>query len=241
MLNPLRFGSFLIVAGTVWLSRPRRAGLKAGFAAFFSHAALAALAAIRFVMAIVCVVRRREPEPGGKGGPGQPLGAGGLRLTGLLLGWLPAWTDRQDIWCMDGDSVRWVGVVLFAIGGALRLWPVFVLGNRFSGLVAIQQGHTLVTTGIYSKVRNPSYLGLAALHPWLEPRISVLGGRHPDGPDDPAAVGAHGIGGTIAAGPSSARSMTPTAPAPRGWCRGSIRPDWIKATRPGFASRCLIA
>jgi protein-S-isoprenylcysteine O-methyltransferase Ste14 len=58
--------------------------------------------------------------------------------------------------------VRWLGVVLFAAGGALRLWPVFVLGRRFSGLVAIQPGHTLVTGGIYGVIRNPSYLGLLA-------------------------------------------------------------------------------
>ena len=41
-----------------------------------------------------------------------------------------------------------------------QLWPVFVLGNRFSGLVAIQPGHRLVTGGIYSVIRHPSYLGL---------------------------------------------------------------------------------
>ena len=35
-----------------------------------------------------------------------------------------------------------------------------MLGKRFSGLVAIQPGHTLQTTGIYSKVRNPSYTGM---------------------------------------------------------------------------------
>jgi protein-S-isoprenylcysteine O-methyltransferase Ste14 len=56
--------------------------------------------------------------------------------------------------------VRWLGVVLFAAGGMLRLWPVFVLGRRFSGLVAIQPGHRLVTGGIYGIIRNPSYLGL---------------------------------------------------------------------------------
>jgi protein-S-isoprenylcysteine O-methyltransferase Ste14 len=50
--------------------------------------------------------------------------------------------------------------VLFAAGGALRIWPVFVLGNRFSGLVAIQPGHTLVTNGIYGVIRHPSYIGL---------------------------------------------------------------------------------
>jgi protein-S-isoprenylcysteine O-methyltransferase Ste14 len=39
------------------------------------------------------------------------------------------------------------------------MWPVFALGRRFSGLVAIQHDHTLVTGGIYSIIRNPSYLG----------------------------------------------------------------------------------
>jgi protein-S-isoprenylcysteine O-methyltransferase Ste14 len=37
---------------------------------------------------------------------------------------------------------------------------VFVLGRRFSGLVAIQPGHTLVTSGVYGVIRHPSYLGL---------------------------------------------------------------------------------
>src|SRR5262249_913624 len=51
-------------------------------------------------------------------------------------------------------------VVLFAAGGALRIYPVYVLGCRFSGLVAIQAGHTLVTDGVYGVIRHPSYLGL---------------------------------------------------------------------------------
>ena len=43
---------------------------------------------------------------------------------------LPAYTDRKEIWTLDGDAIRWLGVVLFAAGGALRIWPVFVLGRR---------------------------------------------------------------------------------------------------------------
>ena len=42
----------------------------------------------------------------------------------------------------------------------MRIWPVFVLGRRFSGLVAIQPGHKLVTSGVYRVIRHPSYLGL---------------------------------------------------------------------------------
>jgi protein-S-isoprenylcysteine O-methyltransferase Ste14 len=50
--------------------------------------------------------------------------------------------------------------VLFVVGAALRLWPVVVLGHRFSGLVAIQPGHTLVTSGVYGVIRHRSYVGL---------------------------------------------------------------------------------
>jgi protein-S-isoprenylcysteine O-methyltransferase Ste14 len=81
-------------------------------------------------------------------------------LIGLLSAYLPAYTDRKGFWTLDEDIVRWLGVVLFAAGGALRIWPVFVLGYRFSGLVAIQPGHRLVTTGAYGLIRHPSYLGL---------------------------------------------------------------------------------
>ena len=38
-----------------------------------------------------------------------------------------------------------------------------MLGRCFSGLVAIQPGHALVTDGIYRTIRKPSYLGLLAL------------------------------------------------------------------------------
>ncbi|MFZ3214128.1 MAG: isoprenylcysteine carboxylmethyltransferase family protein [Terriglobales bacterium] len=81
-------------------------------------------------------------------------------LIGLLDAYLPAYTDRNGFWTLDADTIRWLGVVFFAAGGALRIWPVFVLGRRFSGLVAIQPGHTLVTSGVYGVIRHPSYLGL---------------------------------------------------------------------------------
>ena len=81
-------------------------------------------------------------------------------IIGFLNAYLPAYTDRRELWTIDGDTIRCVGVALFAAGGALRIWPVFALGERFSGLVAIQPGHTLVTGGIYGVIRHPSYLGL---------------------------------------------------------------------------------
>jgi protein-S-isoprenylcysteine O-methyltransferase Ste14 len=81
-------------------------------------------------------------------------------LIGLLDGYFPAYSDRVGFWTLDGGALRWLGVALFGGGGVLRIWPVFVLGRRFSGLVAIQPGHELVTGGVYGVIRHPSYLGL---------------------------------------------------------------------------------
>lgn len=84
-------------------------------------------------------------------------------VLGLLIGYLPAYTLRVGFWTFGGDNVRWCGVALYAVGCWLRLWPVFVLKNRFSGLVAIQVGHQLVTGGPYRLIRHPSYLGVLVL------------------------------------------------------------------------------
>jgi len=130
-----------------------------GFRAFFSDPARTALAVAVIVMS-------------GIGAFGGNLSRGvredradrwvlvALAIIGLLAAYLPAYTDRRELLTLDGEATRWLGVFLFAAGGALRLWPVFVLRDRFSGLVAIQPGHTLATTGIYGLIRHPSYSGL---------------------------------------------------------------------------------
>ena len=85
---------------------------------------------------------------------------GAFAVLGFIDAYLPALTDRLDFLTFGGEGVRWIGVALCAVGGVLRLAPVFVLGRRFSGLVAIQPDHRLVTHGIYGLIRHPSYLGL---------------------------------------------------------------------------------
>jgi protein-S-isoprenylcysteine O-methyltransferase Ste14 len=131
-----------------------------GPAAFFSHPALIALAVAVFVMAGAALFVGGNISPGVREDRGNRWVLLAFLLIGVLAAFLPALTDRTEFWTLDGDAVRWLGVVLFVAGGALRLWPVVVLGDRFSGLVAIQPGHTLVTSGIYGVIRHPSYLGL---------------------------------------------------------------------------------
>ena len=131
-----------------------------GLAAFFSHPARTSLAAVTFVLAGVSLFTRGNLGPGEREDRANRWVLIVLISLGLLSAYLPAYADRHEIWTFDGDTVRSIGVVLFAAGGALRLWPVFVLGRRFSGLVAIQPGHELVTDGVYGIIRHPSYLGL---------------------------------------------------------------------------------
>jgi protein-S-isoprenylcysteine O-methyltransferase Ste14 len=131
-----------------------------GFAAFFSHPALIALTVITFLLAGAALFTSGNLSSGEREDRSNRWVIAAFGVIGLVSAYVPALTDRLDFWTIDGDTVRWIGVALFAMGGALRIWPVFVLGNRFSGLVAIQPGHTLVTTGIYSVIRHPSYLGL---------------------------------------------------------------------------------
>jgi len=131
-----------------------------GFAAFFSHPALIALAIVTLALAGATAFSTGNLSPGEREDRGNRWVIAAFGLIGLLAAYLPAYTDRIGLWIIDGDAIRWVGVALFAAGGALRIWPVFVLGHRFSGLVAIQPGHALVTRGAYSVIRHPSYLGL---------------------------------------------------------------------------------
>jgi protein-S-isoprenylcysteine O-methyltransferase Ste14 len=131
-----------------------------GLAAFFSHPALIALTIALFLLSGASVFAGGNLSSGVREDRGNRWVILAFALIGLAGAYLPAYTDRKEFWTIDGDAIRWLGVALFAAGGALRLWPVYVLGHRFSGLVAIQPGHTLVTSGIYSVIRHPSYLGL---------------------------------------------------------------------------------
>jgi len=131
-----------------------------GFRPFFSHAALTTLVVVLFALSILSFFAGGNVSTGVREDRGNRWVIAVFVIIGLLNAYLPAYTDRKELWTIDGDMIRWLGVVLFAAGGALRIWPVFVLGHRFSGLVAIQREHTLVTNGIYGIIRHPSYLGL---------------------------------------------------------------------------------
>lgn len=128
---------------------------------FFAHKPFQVLA---WLSAALVVVAAFSGSSGLSSGKEEDRGNRWVLAVFFVLGfaeaYFSAYTDRIGFWTLDGNAMRWAGVAVCGIGGVLRLIPVFVLGRRFSGLVAIQEEHKLETHGIYGWVRNPSYLGL---------------------------------------------------------------------------------
>ena len=156
---PLVFRFILIVGGTAGYLGLAVLGW-GGFADVFCRPAFIALSVVLFALSGAALFADGNLSPGEREDRGNRWVLVPLALLGLLDAYLPAYTDRHEFWTIDGHTIRWLGVVLCAAGGGLRIWPVFVLGRRSSGLVAIQPGHILVTSGIYGLIRHPSYLGL---------------------------------------------------------------------------------
>lgn len=131
-----------------------------GFRAFFARPPFVVLTIVTFALGLAAAFTSGNLSSGQREDRGNRWVLPVFGTLGLLQAWLPAYTDQLGYLTFGGDAVRWTGVAIYTLGGVLRIWPVFVLGRRFSGLVAIQPEHQLVTTGLYGRVRNPSYLGL---------------------------------------------------------------------------------
>ena len=81
-------------------------------------------------------------------------------VLSLALAVVPAYLDGRNLWTTDEAVTPYAGLILLTLGGVVRTAAVFVLGRRFTGLVAIQEGHRLQTSGLYRYIRHPSYAGM---------------------------------------------------------------------------------
>jgi protein-S-isoprenylcysteine O-methyltransferase Ste14 len=127
---------------------------------FFSYPQLTAVTVVTIALGFAALFSEGHIGAGVREDRSNRWVIAALGVLSVLDAWLPAYTDRIDFLTFGGEAVRWIGFLLYTAGGVLRLAPVFVLGRRFSGLVAIQPEHHLVTSGLYGVIRHPSYLGL---------------------------------------------------------------------------------
>ena len=131
-----------------------------GAGRFFSYRQLTAVAMVTVLLGIAALFTEGHIGSGVREDRSNRWVIVALGILSVLDAYLPAYTDRIDFLTFGGDGVRWLGFLLYLLGGVLRLAPVFILGRRFSGLVAIQPDHRLVKDGLYRVIRHPSYLGL---------------------------------------------------------------------------------
>jgi protein-S-isoprenylcysteine O-methyltransferase Ste14 len=84
-----------------------------------------------------------------------------LQVLSLAILLVAPYCDRRGIAVIsEVQLVRYLGLVLFASGFLVMNWAEALLGRQFSVQVTIQEGHKLVTGGLYRYLRHPRYLGI---------------------------------------------------------------------------------
>jgi protein-S-isoprenylcysteine O-methyltransferase Ste14 len=68
----------------------------------------------------------------------------------LIAGSLPLW---------DNPVVAYMGLLLLIVGGAVTLVGRAQLARFGSGVLHIEEGHRLITTGVFRLIRHPIYAG----------------------------------------------------------------------------------
>jgi protein-S-isoprenylcysteine O-methyltransferase Ste14 len=155
-----KWGMVLITAASLALYLGLAVWGWGGWSAFIANPARAGAVVALVVISVAAMFSSGNLSSGRREDTGNRWIFLPFLVLGFVLAWLPAYADRRDIATIDGDAVRYLGLALFVVGSGLRVAAVFVLGRRFSGLVAIQKGHELETGSLYRIIRHPSYLGL---------------------------------------------------------------------------------
>ena len=58
------------------------------------------------------------------------------------------------------DASGWTGATLAVAGVALAIWARWHIGGNWSGTVTLKEGHELIRTGPYRRIRHPIYTGI---------------------------------------------------------------------------------
>jgi protein-S-isoprenylcysteine O-methyltransferase Ste14 len=83
-----------------------------------------------------------------------------MLLSTIGLAYFLPYFYGREIWILPfTEKVRYLGVMIYLAGYVIRIYAARTLKRQFSFYVTIQENHQLVTTGIYSLIRHPVYLG----------------------------------------------------------------------------------
>jgi protein-S-isoprenylcysteine O-methyltransferase Ste14 len=84
-----------------------------------------------------------------------------LQILSIAIVLVGPFCDAREIEVFRGNGfLRLWGLALYGGGFLLMHFAQMALGKQFSIEVAIQESHTLVTSGLYRRIRHPRYLGI---------------------------------------------------------------------------------
>jgi protein-S-isoprenylcysteine O-methyltransferase Ste14 len=86
------------------------------------------------------------------------LGVYLLLAPGHLPGRLPGFLTERLL--PASVAVAGLATVLTAVGLAFAIWARWNLGGNWSGTITVKEGHSLVRSGPYRRIRHPIYSGL---------------------------------------------------------------------------------
>ena len=120
---------------------------------------------VAVLLQVLIVIRMpeigRKPDKGKKTVQCQRMAVLMLQVISLAIVIGAPYSDRSGVATFGaGNAIRYLGLALFALGLAAMNWAEAKLGKQFSIQATIQEGHTLVTEGLYRYVRHPRYLGI---------------------------------------------------------------------------------
>jgi protein-S-isoprenylcysteine O-methyltransferase len=120
------------------------------------------------VMAAFLVIQellRKTPEA--KTFQRGPSEKGSMLLIGVTLGvglWLPLAMDVLGFAVFPINIAEGlVGLIVMLFGLGLRVWAAVTLGGYYTRTLMTTEGHRVVTTGPYARIRHPAYLGVILL------------------------------------------------------------------------------
>jgi len=85
-------------------------------------------------------------------------------LSALIVAVLLAgrrWHSVLNLPLVGGGWIRyWIAVALVVAGLGFSMWARAVLADNWSGWVTVKQGHELIQSGPYRRIRHPIYTGV---------------------------------------------------------------------------------
>src|SRR5258708_5981176 len=102
---------------------------KGGPGRFFSYPPLTAVTLVTIALGVAGLFSQGHIGAGVKEDRSNRWVIAALGVLGILDAYLPAYTDRVGFLTFGGEATRWLGCLLYTIGGVLRLAPVFLLGR----------------------------------------------------------------------------------------------------------------